>query len=204
MNEQQDPNGPATKRQTFALFCATKKDYRGAGLTYQQASDLLSETNSQTGYAKQPLASRPRTRQTLADELLQYMQDNSEKVMKRFTDALGLESVVMVDTNFMKDDGKRYPFFGFGCGFAWLKYDKRSKTMKSIDDAYGQIHHRFNDWFIDKWFSKDYQGEMSKLGSPLRAIMAQDVEINCKIMQLVVDFAESKGVKGAWVQSRLD
>lgn len=203
MNEQ-NPNGPATKRQTFALFCATKKDYRDANLTYQQASDMLRDLNSKSGYShvKQPIAGK--RGQTLADELLEYMKDNSEKVMKRFTDALGLQSVVRIDTSFSKDDGKRYPFFGFGCGFAWLKYDKRSKRMKDIDDAYSEVHHRFNDWFIDKWFSKDYQSEMIRIGAPLQAIMAQDVEINSRIMQLVVDFADTKGVKGAWVQSRLD
>lgn len=41
-----NPDDPATSRQLWALFCMTKKDYRGKGLTKQQASDLISELNS--------------------------------------------------------------------------------------------------------------------------------------------------------------
>lgn len=41
-----NPDDPATSRQLWALFCITKKDYRGKGLTKQQASDLIGELNS--------------------------------------------------------------------------------------------------------------------------------------------------------------
>lgn len=34
---------PATKRQTWALFCLTKQDYRNKGLSKEQASKLISE-----------------------------------------------------------------------------------------------------------------------------------------------------------------
>lgn len=37
------PNAPATRRQTWMLFCLTKRDYRGDGLTVQQASDLIDQ-----------------------------------------------------------------------------------------------------------------------------------------------------------------
>jgi len=37
-----NPNFPATPRQTFALFCATGKDFRSRGLTMEIASGLLS------------------------------------------------------------------------------------------------------------------------------------------------------------------
>jgi hypothetical protein len=38
-------NASASKRQLWALFCATKKDYRNENLTYGQASDLLAKAN---------------------------------------------------------------------------------------------------------------------------------------------------------------
>lgn len=41
-----NPDDPATSRQLWALFCMTKKDYRGKGLTKQQASDLIGELKS--------------------------------------------------------------------------------------------------------------------------------------------------------------
>jgi hypothetical protein len=47
MNEAiNNPDDPATSRQLWALFCMTKKDYRGKGLTKQQASDLIGELKS--------------------------------------------------------------------------------------------------------------------------------------------------------------
>jgi hypothetical protein len=35
------PNEPATRKQTFYLFTLTKQDWRGKGLTVQQASDMI-------------------------------------------------------------------------------------------------------------------------------------------------------------------
>jgi hypothetical protein len=36
-----NPNGPATKRQTYALFLLTKTDFRPMNLTVQEASDMI-------------------------------------------------------------------------------------------------------------------------------------------------------------------
>lgn len=47
-------NEPASSAQTWALRCALKKDYRGAGLTRGQASKLLDDHNKATGYVKKP------------------------------------------------------------------------------------------------------------------------------------------------------
>lgn len=46
----ENPNGSATKRQLWALFCATKEDHREKGLSKQQASDLLSALNKKSGF----------------------------------------------------------------------------------------------------------------------------------------------------------
>ena len=37
------PDAPATRKQLWALFCATKRDHRNDGLTMQEASDLISK-----------------------------------------------------------------------------------------------------------------------------------------------------------------
>ena len=39
-------NKEATKRQLWALYCITKKDYRNDGLTYDQASELIKTLGS--------------------------------------------------------------------------------------------------------------------------------------------------------------
>ena len=40
---------PATKKQTWALFCLTKKDYRNQGLTMDQASRLIKDAIAAKG-----------------------------------------------------------------------------------------------------------------------------------------------------------
>jgi hypothetical protein len=42
-NLQHDPLRPASKKQLWALFCATKEDHRNQGLTYDEASEILSK-----------------------------------------------------------------------------------------------------------------------------------------------------------------
>jgi len=44
-------SGPATSRQLWALFCATKEDHRDKGLSKQEASDILNDHNKRTGYS---------------------------------------------------------------------------------------------------------------------------------------------------------
>lgn len=48
-NQTKDPNGPASKAQTFALFCATGKDFRNLNLTYGVAHELLSAVQPYRG-----------------------------------------------------------------------------------------------------------------------------------------------------------
>lgn len=50
---------PATPRQTFALFCITGFDVRGAGLTKGDAHDLLSIADTDKDYVLKHVASLP-------------------------------------------------------------------------------------------------------------------------------------------------
>jgi len=38
-----NPDAPATKRQTWAIFCLKGGDVRNKGLTQQQASDMIQD-----------------------------------------------------------------------------------------------------------------------------------------------------------------
>lgn len=49
---QMDASGPASKRQTYALWLYTRKDYRDTGITSAQASALLSELGHKARLAK--------------------------------------------------------------------------------------------------------------------------------------------------------
>lgn len=49
---QTDASGPASKRQTYALWLYTRKDYRDSGITSAQASALLSDLAHKANLAK--------------------------------------------------------------------------------------------------------------------------------------------------------
>ena len=64
-----DPNGEPTRKQTWAVFCMTRKDIRDTKLTRQQVSDLISALKS-VGVA------------TLPDNSLIYHKDGKKEGVK--------------------------------------------------------------------------------------------------------------------------
>lgn len=51
-DENKRASSEATNRQLWALRCATGIDYRGKGLTKQQAAQMIKEANEKSGYSK--------------------------------------------------------------------------------------------------------------------------------------------------------
>lgn len=51
-----NPTDPASPRQTFAIFCATGKDWRGRDLTYEMAHKILSGVSHLKGKKAEALA----------------------------------------------------------------------------------------------------------------------------------------------------
>jgi hypothetical protein len=190
----------ATPRQLWALYCITKTDYRGKNLTYDEASALIKKLGNPE-YRKADKAERKVV--DLKTELLEYIK--KEKLVGIIEDvnkALGIKSIVSNDTLYMKEE-KHYHFRGFGCGFAWLEYDKRSKIGKAIEEAFKDIRMEVRELIINS-FPIDLRKQLEAEGTPLGAIVFQDITINSSINQAVADFMETKGVKNVWVNSRLD
>lgn len=196
-----NPNAPATKRQLWALFVGTKKDHREMNLTKLEAFNLIQEMNKANGFVNDE---PPKINQPLDVELLKYLQDNSEKIAERFNTELGLESIVGDSPLTKKPDPKSYKFFGSGMGFSHIKYDKRSKKAGVILEAFGKIRENFDEWFIDKYFTKEKQQEFIDIGFPLHAMMIQNLSINSGINSIVVKFMESKGCKNISINNMLD
>lgn len=190
----------ATKKQLWALYCITKKDYRNSGLTKEEASNLLSELIGD----KETKENKPVKAQiSLKDELIQYLNANVSKIVEAAKESLQIESVVMNDTRFVKDDGKRYAFVGFGCAFVWIEFDKRSKKAKEIYEVARQIRYEYSATF-EKQFDKEVVEYYNNIGCPLKALFQQDENIQNAYFWLVTEFMKYKGVKNAYVMSRLD
>lgn len=190
----------ATKKQLWALYCLTKKDYRNSGLSKEEASNLLSELIGD----KETKKDKPVKAQiSLKEELIQYLNSNISKIVEAANDSLKIESVVMNDTRFMKDNGKRYAFVGFGCAFVWIEFDKRSKKAKEIYQIARQIRYDYSVTF-EKQFDKKVVEYYNNIGCPLQALFQQDENIQNAYFWLITEFMKYKGVKNAYVMSRLD
>ncbi len=185
----------ASKQQTWALFCITKKDYRNAGLTYEQASKLIEEFNK-----NKPAATAPKKASTLKA----YM--TSPEVIKELTEfmakEMGIVGIVENDTRFMKP-GPRYVFLGGGCGFSFIKFDGRSQKAKLIVEQSGAIK-RDVESLIAKHLGKEFGAKLQALGNPLGAHFMQNLNYNAKYNSIIVRYMESVGIKKAWVDNRLD
>lgn len=111
------PNEPATKKQLWALFCATKEDYRNRGLTMQEACDILQSVNK-----KEKSVNKVPTIKT-GPKGLDFAAILAEA--SAAADAAG--------DKFLAD----HPDYRDCCGFAYVNFaDKRSafyKYCKTID-----------------------------------------------------------------------
>jgi hypothetical protein len=113
---EKNPNAPASKRQLWALFCATKKDYRNANLTYQQASDILATANE--------------GRKSTGDWVRIFNEAEQAGTLKMKS----CEPTPMVVSE-TKSGGQSWFVGGGVCGFAWVKIPFKTPTNKAFINA---------------------------------------------------------------------
>lgn len=196
MNEAiNNPDEPASKKQLWALFCITKQDWRGKNLTKGEASELIQKySGERTTQNKEALSTN-----SIKKDIINNLKPKLDKQMEK---AFGMQSVVGdadLEGNLIPG-GKRYKFFGSGCGWAWVKYDKRNKKLGEVLDKYDEVYRKgFFEKFANEYIKKYKERELG-------AVLSQDIDIQCIIKQAALDYAESIGIntKGAYVNSRLD
>lgn len=189
---------PASRRQLWALKCATGKDYRGENLSMADASKLLSEANAAKGYAKQ----KKGTNILIAAYRERYKEIVAKVKETLVKDTLKCQSVVMNDTNYVKDDGKRYRFVGTGCAFVWMEYDKRSKIRKEYDEFCSKNHRNVIQSVLNE-LPADLKREYEQTGCPLGAVLWQDCEAQLAYYWECAKIAKEKG-HDVWVNYRYD
>ena len=191
---------PATRKQLWAIFCLSKKDYRGQDLTRLDASKLIQQLQAEK--ASKP--TKPKTT-TLEQEFLDYMTDKMQYVINTAKQALQIKSVVETDDNLKdKNNNESYAFFGFGCGCSIIEFDKRSKVGKQIKELADKHHYTTFETIFLKAFTPKEINYFKKIGCPLTAIYAQDIEINRSYTSAVVTFMERKGVKNVRIKTFYD
>lgn len=192
----EDADEPATKKQLWALFCIYKKDFRDQGLTKGEAAEMISKAQEEKPYVKTKGKSLDKQ---ICEHIENYLKPKLDKKME---EAFGMKSVVGdadMEGNLVPG-GKRYKFFGGGCGFAWLVYDRRNKKIGEIAKKYEEI---YRDKYWDK-FRKEYVRKFKE--KELGAVLSQDLDIQYTIQYAIVNFMKSIGmnVDNVSVDGRLD
>ena len=196
---------PATKKQLWALYCLTKKDYRGQDLTMMDASSLIKRMQAEKNNKPltQKVSPKVSKEKKLEKEFIDYMTKEMEGVINTAKECLQIKSVVEDDPSIFTDEKKRkkYLFFGFGCGFTVIYFDKRSKVGKQIEEL-GKKHRMttFLNMFLKAFTKKEIEYYKS-VGSPLSAIYYQDIRINSAYEHAVASFMQYKGVRNVYTRT---
>lgn len=197
---EQNAQKAATRKQLWALYCLTKKDYREEGLTMLEASKLIESLNNAKGNA--PKVAAPK-KKTLEDEFIDYMYKEMQGIINTCKEELKIKSVIEDDPSIFTDASKRksYAFFGVGCGISVLTFDKRSKIGKQIKELSSKHHMTtFLKMFLNGFTAKQVK-YMEEVGFPLQAMYYQDLRIGAKYQWAVASFMEYKGVKNVRVRT---
>lgn len=195
----------ATRKQLWAIYCLSKKDYRGQDLTRLDASNLIQRLKAEKDANETQSAPKPK-KTSLEQEFLEYMTDKMQSVISTAKKALEIKSVVEDDPTIFTDEKKRqkYMFFGFGCGITIIDFDKRSKVGKQIKELSAKHQMTtFMSLFLNA-FTKKEQDYFASVGAPLTAIYAQDIAINNTYDSAVAQFMRNKGVKNVIVRNYYD
>ena len=138
--------------------------------------------------------------------LIQFMIEHIDELKKSILGEMDIKSIVMNDTNFVKDDGKRYTFLGGGCGFSWIKVDKRNKLAVRIIEESESIKKDIEKKMVAS-IDKSYLKKLEACGNSIYAHFFQNLEYKSKYNAIVVrymeKFVDTKKSK-VWIDNRLD
>jgi len=191
---------PVSKKQLYVLFNLTKKDYKNENLTKGEASDIIASYMKDSESAQQ----KPKQKILTSDDIFNSLKDYTSEIMTMINGELGIKSTLVNDF----DSTQQYTFVGSGCGFAWVKYDKRSKLAGKIFGSDGVAYAaatKFKKHLLDTQFTNEAKSHYKSIGAPLEATMYQNMTINCNILVTIVKIVNSVyNIKSLRVECRLD
>ncbi|MDY0218997.1 MAG: hypothetical protein RBR14_06595 [Candidatus Cloacimonas acidaminovorans] len=185
------PDAPATPKQLYALFLATGEDHRDKGLTIQQASDMLKKI------------AIPRPNKNTSDEIYNYLISQWDFIYEKFLDEISIKSTLHFD---ISGDKRQYIFLGSGCGYAWVKYDKRSPVQRILfeNDIFYSAIIRFRNEF-PKRLDPQIKKELEMYGNPAGAIISQNRVMDVTIKSIALNYCINKfKLKNCYLLSRMD
>jgi hypothetical protein len=124
-----------------------------------------------------------------------HMLANLPELLASIIGEMDIKSVIMNDTKFIKDDGKRYVFLGAGCGFSYIKCDGRSKLgMSMIKDSESLKTEIEKEMLksVDKAFLKS----LEECGNPIQAHLSQNLNYKAKYNGIAMRYMNQFDIKG--------
>jgi hypothetical protein len=122
-----NPDAPATKRQTWALFCITKEDYRNKGLTKAEASDLIKKLGDKN---------RTKTTKPKKNSYVEIYEKALTAGLAALKAATPTPMVVQQHANMMDDNSPVVQewFVADGpCGFAWVNVKCKGEGLRFVN-----------------------------------------------------------------------
>lgn len=198
---------PATRRQRYALMCAFRRVGRDENpwemeLTMGEAHALLSKLNAGVTY-EASVVKEAKKKMTLREEFLDHIKEYMPELVGALKATMGIKSVVQNDTSMVKDDGKRYLFLGTGCSIVYLKYDGRSKKAKEIEELAHTMHRQIISAVLSH-IDLPTRRYYAEHGTPLEAVMFQDMNCNRTFWSIIQNFMGKKGVKNVRMVANYD
>lgn len=212
--EIKNPESPATKRQRWALYCITGKDFRNITLTKEEAFRMIADAKEQTKEKSKTISHK----QMSESDKLKYrikeiqkwiLENGATEIGEAIKKEINISAIVEDDETTKTDNSKKYIFLGSGCGFVTLQYDRRKKKVAEYERAYKLVVIE-NDTFATKLAKKALDSKTIKylrsIGNNPEALIAQNIGVKFAMMGLFLDFLRSKKIdtSGIYINKRLD
>ena len=110
--------GKATKKQLWALFCITKKDYRDSDISFEEASRLIEEANRNK------------------KDYVSILEMAEKAGMEAHEAKIPVPMIVQQHSNVLDDNSpvlKEYHVSEGFCGFAWIVIPYKGEGIKFIN-----------------------------------------------------------------------
>lgn len=147
---------------------------------------------------------------TLVQDVYSHLLYSTLEIMEVIKSELDMESTVVLDytdVDTAADVRKTFSFFGSGCGFAWIEYDKRNRIAKELmaNREWRKGIEKYKRFLLKYEFTPEQKVFYRQSGAPLEATLSQNMVINTKILECVVAHFKTKyKISKMWVKSRID
>lgn len=172
-------NEPATKKQLWALYCITKKDYRMTNISKQDAFEIIK--NAKNNNPNNPNKnSDENSNKNLMDKAYNFIKERYDNLINSLKQTYKDEFQIVDQLTNLNTKFKMYG----NCSVYYMKADKRSLKAKYFIENFNTIRDKIESDLINK---------VGKLNQ-IRAVLAQDYNFNLELYRIVDQFTFKENI----------